>query len=56
MTEQFPICKRCDAMNMPHTSYTDCKDNQIEWLKFKLDKAVQRIKFLEEIVGMKRNG
>lgn len=47
-----PLCVECDAKDMPHAPFINCKDNQIEWLGFRLEKANQRIEFLEEILGI----
>ena len=56
MSERWSICKDCDAKGYPHPKWNDCKDSEIEWLRFHLNKAKQKIKFLEEIVGMKMKG
>lgn len=55
MKSRGEICKSCDAKGYPHPEYTDCKDNEIKWLKFHLEKAKDKIEFLQEIIGIEMN-
>lgn len=51
--EIFAICKKCDARNMPHAPFIDCKDNEINWLRLQLREANKKIEFYKEIVGIR---
>ena len=53
--ERFPICKTCDDLSMPHASFINCKDAQLEWLRFNLNKANNKIEVLMDVIKTLRS-